>query len=109
MKTKLGSTILASLFYVQGVLAMAAVAAVLVKEPAKEHHAPAQSAAGYRGAGGTMPRSGMMVWLVALGACAGDDGAGGDDTDAGTGDVLSCHLPAGEVSEFEQCVEAGRG
>jgi hypothetical protein len=45
MKTKLGSTILASLFYVQGMLGIAAVAAVLMKEPAKEHHAPAQSAA----------------------------------------------------------------
>jgi hypothetical protein len=45
MKTKLGSTILASLFYVQGMLGIAAVAAVLMKEPAKEHHTAAQSAA----------------------------------------------------------------
>jgi hypothetical protein len=45
MKTKLGSTILASLFYVQGALAIAAVAAVLAKEPAHQHHAAAQSAA----------------------------------------------------------------
>ena len=45
MKTKLGSTVLASLFYVQGVLGIAAVAAVLMKEPAKEHHTAAQSAA----------------------------------------------------------------
>ena len=45
MKTKLGSTVLASLFYVQGMLGIAAVAAVLMKEPAKEHHVAAQSAA----------------------------------------------------------------
>ena len=45
MKTKLGSTVLASLFYVQGVLGIAAVAVVLMKEPAKEHHPAAQSAA----------------------------------------------------------------
>jgi hypothetical protein len=45
MKTKLGSTVLLSLMYVQGFLGMAAVASVLMKEPAKEHHGPAQSAA----------------------------------------------------------------
>lgn len=45
MKTRLGSTVLLSLMYVQGLLGMAAVAAVLMKEPAKEHHGPAQSAA----------------------------------------------------------------
>lgn len=45
MKTKLGSTLLASLFYVQGMLGIAAVGAVLMKEPAKEHHTATQSAA----------------------------------------------------------------
>jgi hypothetical protein len=44
MKTKLGSTILASLFYVQGLLGIAAVTVVLMKEPATQHHAAAQSA-----------------------------------------------------------------
>jgi hypothetical protein len=46
MKTKLGSTLLASLLYAQGLLGIAAVAVVLAKEPAKDHrHAAAQSAA----------------------------------------------------------------
>jgi hypothetical protein len=46
MKTKLGSTLLASLLYAQGLLGIAAVAVVLAKEPAKQHHhAAAQSAA----------------------------------------------------------------
>ena len=52
MKTRLGSTILASLLYVQGLLGVLAVGAVLMKEPAKEHqvaakdpHVAAQSAA----------------------------------------------------------------
>lgn len=46
MKTKLGSTLLASLLYAQGLLGIATVAVVLAKEPAKQHHhAPTQSAA----------------------------------------------------------------
>jgi hypothetical protein len=46
MKTKLGSTLLASLLYAQGLLGIAAVAVVLAKEPAKQHHhAATQSAA----------------------------------------------------------------
>ena len=45
MRTKLGSTVLLSLMYVQGLLGIAAVAAVLMKEPAKQHHGPSQSAA----------------------------------------------------------------
>jgi hypothetical protein len=45
MKTRIGSTVLLSLMYVQGLLGIAAVAAVLMKEPAKEHPAAAQSAA----------------------------------------------------------------
>jgi hypothetical protein len=42
MKTRLGSTILASLLFGQGVLGFAAVVAVLMKEPAKEHHIAAK-------------------------------------------------------------------
>jgi hypothetical protein len=45
MRTKLGSRVLLSLMYVQGLLGIAAVAAVLMKEPAKQHHGPSQSAA----------------------------------------------------------------
>jgi hypothetical protein len=45
MRTKLGSTVLLSLMYVQGLLGIAAVAAVLMKEPAKQHHGPSLSAA----------------------------------------------------------------
>ena len=45
MKTKLVSTLLASLLYAQGLLGIAAVTVVLLKEPAKQHHAAAQSAA----------------------------------------------------------------
>jgi len=44
MKTRLGTVILSALLYAQGLLGIAAVAAVLMKEPVKEHHA-AQSAA----------------------------------------------------------------
>jgi hypothetical protein len=44
MKTKLGSVILSSLLFAQGMLGFAAVAAVLMKEPAKQYVA-AQSAA----------------------------------------------------------------
>ena len=43
MKNKLGATVLLSLLYAQGLLGVAAVAAVLMKEPAKQHVA-AQSA-----------------------------------------------------------------
>jgi hypothetical protein len=44
MKNKLGAVVLLSLLYAQGLLGVAAVAAVLMKEPAKQH-AAAQSAA----------------------------------------------------------------
>jgi hypothetical protein len=44
MKNKLGATVLLALLYAQGLLGVAAVAAVLMKEPAKQHAAP-QSAA----------------------------------------------------------------
>ena len=44
MRTKLGSRVLLSLMYVQGLLGIVAVAAVLMKEPVK-HHGPSQSAA----------------------------------------------------------------
>ena len=44
MKSKLGAAILLSLLYAQGLLGIAAVAAVLMKQPAKERPA-AQSAA----------------------------------------------------------------
>jgi hypothetical protein len=44
MKNKLGAAVLLSLLYAQGLLGVAAVAAVLMKEPAKQH-AAAQSAA----------------------------------------------------------------
>ena len=37
MKNKLGATVLLSLLYAQGLLGVAAVAAVLMKEPAKQH------------------------------------------------------------------------
>jgi hypothetical protein len=43
MKKKLGAAVLLSLLYAQGLLGLAAVAAVLMKEPAKQHVA-AQSA-----------------------------------------------------------------
>jgi hypothetical protein len=43
MKKKLGAVVLLSLLYAQGLLGVAAVAAVLMKEPAKQHVA-AQSA-----------------------------------------------------------------
>jgi hypothetical protein len=43
MKKKLGATVLLSLLYAQGLLGVAAVAAVLMKEPVKQHVA-AQSA-----------------------------------------------------------------
>jgi hypothetical protein len=45
MRTKLGSTILLSLMYAQGLLGIAAVAAVLMKEPAQQHRGHSQSAA----------------------------------------------------------------
>ena len=45
MKTKLGSVILSSLLFAQGLLGFAAVAAVLMKEPAQERHVTMQSAA----------------------------------------------------------------
>jgi hypothetical protein len=44
MKNKLGAVVLLSLLYAQGLLGVAAVAAVLMKEPPKQHVA-AQSAA----------------------------------------------------------------
>ena len=43
MKSKLGSSILSSLLFAQGLLGIAAIAAVLMKEPARAH-AHAQSA-----------------------------------------------------------------
>ena len=43
MKKKLGAAVLLSLLYAQGLLGVAAVAAVLMKEPVKQHVA-AQSA-----------------------------------------------------------------
>jgi hypothetical protein len=43
MKKKLGAAVLLSLLYAQGLLGLAAVAAVLMKEPARQHVA-AQSA-----------------------------------------------------------------
>ena len=43
MKNKLGAAVLLCLLYAQGLLGVAAVAAVLMKEPAKQH-AVAQSA-----------------------------------------------------------------
>ena len=42
MKTRLGSTILASLLYAQGLFGAIAVAAVLMKEPAREHQVAAK-------------------------------------------------------------------
>lgn len=45
MKTKLGPIILSMLLFAQGLLGFAAVAAVLMKEPAQQRHAAAQSAA----------------------------------------------------------------
>lgn len=44
MKTKRSAALLSALLYAQGILGIAAVAAVLIKEPAKPHKA-AQSAA----------------------------------------------------------------
>jgi hypothetical protein len=45
MKTKLGSAILSSLLFAQGLLGFAAVVAVLMKEPAQERHAVMQATA----------------------------------------------------------------
>ncbi|MDW6021512.1 hypothetical protein SAZ10_07010 [Mesorhizobium sp. BAC0120] len=45
MKTRLGSAIVSSLLFAQGLLGFAAVAAVLMKEPGKEHRVAAISAA----------------------------------------------------------------
>lgn len=45
MKTKLGSVILTSLLFAQGLLGFAAVAVVLMKEPAPQGRPAAQSAA----------------------------------------------------------------
>lgn len=45
MNKKLGPVILSSLLFAQGLLGFAAVIAVLMKEPAAERHAAAQSAA----------------------------------------------------------------
>ena len=45
MKTKLGSRVLLSLMYAQGLLGIVAVAAVLMKEPVQEQRGPSQSAA----------------------------------------------------------------
>ena len=45
MKTKLGAAILLSLLYAQGLLGIAAVAAVLMKQPDSKEHPAAQSAA----------------------------------------------------------------
>ena len=42
MKTKLGAAILLSLLYAQGLLGIAAVAAVLMKQPDKERPAPSR-------------------------------------------------------------------
>lgn len=44
MKTKLGSAVLTTLLFAQGLLGIAAVGAVLMKQPAQERH-PIQSAA----------------------------------------------------------------
>jgi hypothetical protein len=45
MKTKLGSVILSSLLFAQGLLGFAAVAVVLMKDPPQERHVTMQSAA----------------------------------------------------------------
>jgi hypothetical protein len=45
MKTRLGSAIISSLLFAQGLLGFAAVVAVLMKEPAKEHRVAALPAA----------------------------------------------------------------
>ena len=45
MKTRLGSAIVTSLLFAQGLLGFVAVAAVLMKEPAKEHRVAARSVA----------------------------------------------------------------
>ena len=45
MKTKLGSAILSTLLFAQGLFGFAAVLAVLMKEPATERHALQRSAA----------------------------------------------------------------
>jgi hypothetical protein len=45
MKSRLGSAIVSSLLFAQGLLGFAAVAAVLMKEPAKDHRVAAQSVA----------------------------------------------------------------
>jgi len=45
MRTRLGSAIVSSLLFAQGLLGFAAVVAVLMKEPAKEYHAAAQPVA----------------------------------------------------------------
>jgi hypothetical protein len=45
MKSKLGAAILLSLLYVQGLLGIAAVAAVLMKQPESKGRPAAQSAA----------------------------------------------------------------
>ena len=58
MKNKLGAAVLLSLLYAQGLLGVAAVAAVLMKEPAKQHVA-AQSAVDRRP--GLGPVSGVLV------------------------------------------------
>jgi hypothetical protein len=42
MKTRPGSAIVSSFLFAQGLLGFAAVAAVLMKEPAKEHRLAAQ-------------------------------------------------------------------
>ena len=40
-----------------------------------------------------------LVVLAVLVGCNGDGG------DPGTGDELSCHVPVGEASDYEQCAE----